>query len=244
MTSEKSTLSRPRRQNSVLKTGGILRAKIKFLFVQRLPPRAGEPRGLLRVGANFWECAVGRGGVGAKRREGDGVTPIGRFAILSWLRRKDRWRSGFAGENGIGPRDGWCDDPGSRNYNRPVRLPTPVSAENLWREDHLYDVVGILDYNIRPRTMGRGSAVFFHLAHQNLQPTAGCVAVRARDMRQIQHRLAARPVLVVGSDKKPQRAPKMAEPTRTWVAPSWIACSKSALMPMESFATPKSRARR
>jgi L,D-peptidoglycan transpeptidase YkuD (ErfK/YbiS/YcfS/YnhG family) len=228
----------------VLKSGGIFQAKIKILFVQQLPSRAGEPRGLLQVGANLVECAIGRSGIGVKRREGDGMTPIGRFAILGWLRRMDCWRSGFAGESGIRPLDGWCDDPGSRNYNRPVRLPSPVSAENLWREDHLYDVVGILDYNLRPRAVGRGSAVFFHLAHEKLQPTAGCVAVRARDMRHIQHRLAARPLLVIGSGNKPQREPKMADPTRTWVAPSWIACSKSALMPMESFSTPKSRARR
>lgn len=244
MTSEKSTLSRSRRQNSVLKSGGLFQAKIKILFVQQLPSRARGSRGLLRVGANLVECAIGRSGIGVKRREGDGATPIGRFAFLGWLRRMDRWRSGFAGESGIRPLNGWCDDPGSRNYNRPVRLPSLVSAENLWREDHLYDVVGILDYNIKPRAVGRGSAVFFHLAHENLQPTAGCVALRARDMRHIQHRLAARPILVIGAGKKPQREPKMAEPTRTWVAPSWIACSKSALMPMESFSTPKSRARR
>lgn len=244
MTSEKSTLSRSRRQNSVLKSGGIFGAKIKILFVQQLPRLARGPRGLLRVGANLVECAIGRGGIGVKSREGDGVTPIGRLTILGWLRRTDRWRSGFAGESGVRPLDGWCDDPGSRNYNRPVRLPSPASCENLWREDHLYDVIGILNFNIRPRAIGRGSAVFFHLAHENLQPTAGCVAVRARDMRHIQHRLAERPILVIGCGRRPQREPKMADPTRTWVAPSWIACSKSALMPMERFSTPKSRPRR
>lgn len=198
----------------------------------------------MRIGSTLVECAIGRGGIGVKRREGDGVTPLGRFSIIGWLRRRDRWRAGCSKERDILPFDGWCDDPASRNYNRPIRLPTPVSAETLWREDHLYDVVGVLNFNIRPRTIGRGSAIFFHLAHERLQPTAGCIAVRARDMRHIQLRFAERPIISVGPDKRPQRQPKMAEPTRTCVVPSWIACSKSALMPMESFARPKSRARR
>jgi hypothetical protein len=36
----------------------------------------------------------------------------------------------------------------------------------------------------------------------------------------------------------PHLSPKIALPTLTWVAPSWMASSKSALMPMESTAIP------
>jgi L,D-peptidoglycan transpeptidase YkuD (ErfK/YbiS/YcfS/YnhG family) len=78
--------------------------------------------------------------------------------------------------------DGWCDHPFDRNYNRPVRHPYPASAEALWRVDDLYDVVGVLGHNHRPRVHGAGSAVFLHLACADFAPTAGCVALRRRDI--------------------------------------------------------------
>jgi L,D-peptidoglycan transpeptidase YkuD (ErfK/YbiS/YcfS/YnhG family) len=68
----------------------------------------------------------------------------------------------------------------------------------MWRADHLYDVVGVLDYNIRPRVRGRGSAIFFHIATDDLTPTAGCVALRARDMARLLPRLARRVTLLIG----------------------------------------------
>jgi L,D-peptidoglycan transpeptidase YkuD (ErfK/YbiS/YcfS/YnhG family) len=87
-----------------------------------------------------------------------------------------------------------------------MKLPTRAGAETLWREDHLYDLVGVLDFNLRPRVIGRGSAIFFHLAHDGLQPTAGCIALRAADMRRLQHRLAARAKIVVGGLRRPVTA--------------------------------------
>ena len=91
----------------------------------------------------------------------------------------------------------WCDDSGDRNYNRPVRLPYGRSREGMWRDDRLYDI-GLLDYNIRPRVEGRGSAIFFHLAREDLSPTAGCVALKRADMRRLLPRLSRRAVMVVG----------------------------------------------
>lgn len=83
----------------------------------------------------------------------------------------------------IRPDDGWCDSPLDRNYNRPVKLPYPASAEHLWRSDELYDVVVVLGYNDVPRVRNRGSAVFMHIARGDLKPTEGCVALRAKDLR-------------------------------------------------------------
>jgi L,D-peptidoglycan transpeptidase YkuD (ErfK/YbiS/YcfS/YnhG family) len=84
----------------------------------------------------------------------------------------------------IGRSDGWCDAPGDRNYNRPVRQPYPASAEPLWRGDELYDLVVVLDYNLRPRVRGRGSAIFMHVARPGYRPTEGCIALR-RDHLQL-----------------------------------------------------------
>jgi L,D-peptidoglycan transpeptidase YkuD (ErfK/YbiS/YcfS/YnhG family) len=85
----------------------------------------------------------------------------------------------------IHPDDGWCDDPCDRNYNRPVRLPYPASHERLWREDHLYDLVVVLGYNDLPRSKGRGSAIFMHLAAPGFMPTEGCIALREADLRKL-----------------------------------------------------------
>ncbi len=73
---------------------------------------------------------------------------------------------------------GWCDAPNDRNYNRKITLPYAASAESLWRDDGLYDVIVVLDYNRRPRSRGRGSAIFLHVASPSLSPTEGCIAMK------------------------------------------------------------------
>lgn len=85
--------------------------------------------------------------------------------------------------------DGWCDAPADRNYNRPVRLPYAASTERMWRSDHLYDLVIILDYNIWPRQRGRGSAIFLHIAREGFQPTEGCIALRSQDLEKLLSRI-------------------------------------------------------
>jgi L,D-peptidoglycan transpeptidase YkuD (ErfK/YbiS/YcfS/YnhG family) len=158
------------------------------------------PRAWLIAGATQIPCAIGRSGIGRGKIEGDGKTPAGRFAILYFLYRPDagfRPRQNFAALP-IGQNSAWCDHPGDRNYNRPIRLPYGNSREGLWRDDRLYDVIGILDYNIKPRVQRRGSAIFFHLARPDLSPTQGCVALRPADMRRLLPRLSRGAVMVVG----------------------------------------------
>jgi L,D-peptidoglycan transpeptidase YkuD (ErfK/YbiS/YcfS/YnhG family) len=85
--------------------------------------------------------------------------------------------------------DGWCDDARDRNYNRPVGHPYPASAERMWREDHLYDLVVVLGYNDVPRRRGSGSAIFLHLAREDYRPTEGCIALTPRHLRFVLSRL-------------------------------------------------------
>ena len=119
------------------------------------------------------------------KREGDGATPRGRFVI-----RHAYYRPDTAGRIGsalrlvpLHPAMGWCDAPGDRNYNRPVRLPYPASAERLWRDDGLYDVVIVLGHNDRPRVRGHGSAIFMHVARPGFLPTEGCIALKREHLR-------------------------------------------------------------
>ena len=148
----------------------------------------GAPQGLLLVGGRVFRCALGRGGRQARKREGDGATPIGVWRLRRVLYRCDqtlRPRTAGLPVSIIGRADGWCDACGDRNYNRAVRLPYSASAERLWREDRVYDVVAVLDHNERPRRRGGGSAIFMHVARAGLTPTEGCIALRLADLKQV-----------------------------------------------------------
>jgi L,D-peptidoglycan transpeptidase YkuD (ErfK/YbiS/YcfS/YnhG family) len=138
------------------------------------------------LGKRF-RCAFGRGGVQWDKKEGDGTTPAGVWPLRRVLYRKDRLSAPESGLplGEIAENDGWCDDPEDRCYNQPVTLPYEARAEALWRDDHLYDVMVVLGYNDSPPVPGRGSAVFFHLAHENYRSTEGCLAVSLADMRVI-----------------------------------------------------------
>lgn len=175
-----------------------MRNPIKAVHVRAI--RASSAKGVLILGHLAIPCALGRAGRSVLKREGDGATPIGRwrFGQLYW--RPDRRRVPPAALPAKPMRRdmGWCDAVADRNYNRPVRLPYPAGHEELWRKDGLYDVVVTLSHNTRPRLRGLGSAVFFHLASQDLKPTAGCVAVRPHDVERVLCHLGPATRLVIG----------------------------------------------
>jgi L,D-peptidoglycan transpeptidase YkuD (ErfK/YbiS/YcfS/YnhG family) len=135
--------------------------------------------------------AIGRSGIKANKREGDGGTPRGRFRLVRLWWRADRWPrpKTLLPVRSIRPLDGWCEDPADRHYNQPIRLPKGSTADHLARTDRLYDFIIELDHNTRPRIAGRGSAVFVHIARDNFGPTAGCVALEFDSLRKMLSRL-------------------------------------------------------
>jgi len=163
-------------------------------------PRPGVPtQGLMRAGSAIFPCALGRGGISAAKREGDGATPIGRMRLLGGYLRGDRVRPGASRLplTLIRADLGWCEVPEDRNYNRAVTIPYAASHETMRRPDRLYDFCIVLDWNIHPRRRGRGSAIFFHLARPGFTPTEGCVAVTLATMRRLLPHLSANTVLHV-----------------------------------------------
>jgi L,D-peptidoglycan transpeptidase YkuD (ErfK/YbiS/YcfS/YnhG family) len=162
-----------------------------------------------RWGARFrgrwFPCAVGRGGIGEKQAEGDGITPVGRHRIEAVLRRPDRvWvsygkrmESVWVPSAIIRPGDGWSDDPADPDYNKPVRRPHRFGCEALRRADPMYDLVAVTDWNRHPPVRGRGSAIFLHVWRRPRQPTAGCIAFRREDLAWILARWTVRDRVVV-----------------------------------------------
>ena len=147
--------------------------------------------GALFQGRRF-PCAIGRGGIGVKRTEGDGITPRGVCHIEQVWVRPDRLHLSTALPlRATGPRDRWSDDPSDPEYNCHVRLPHPFRSEALRRPDPLYDLVAVLDHNRHPVVPGRGSAVFLHAWRRPRYPTAGCVAFALPDLAFILGRMTS-----------------------------------------------------
>ena len=167
----------------------------------RVRRAAGDPRrGWLTADGWTVPVALGRGGILANKREGDGGTPRGTFRPRRlWWRadRHPRPRT-FLPVRAIRPEDAWCEDPASRHYNRPVRLDHEAGGDRLRRDDHLYDFIVEIDHNTSPRIAARGSAVFLHLARVNFSPTAGCVSMTKLAMLQLLRRLGPRTKIIIG----------------------------------------------
>ncbi len=173
------------------------RGLIRRLVVTRSPDRPGVGR--LQAGAVGIPCSLGRNGVTRFKREGDGKTPAGTFALIGGYWRRDRLRPPGAALRlePIKANMGWCDDPADANYNRLLRLPARARHEELLRADGLYDVVLLLDHNQAPRVRGHGSAIFFHLTRDKMDPTAGCVAISRAQMLRLLPRLSRNCVMII-----------------------------------------------
>lgn len=148
-------------------------------------------QGLLICGGRKYLCAVGRGGIAEKKREGDGITPLGIWPIRYGFYREDRVTKPECALPFIplSQEFGWCDESSDPHYNRLIKCPYTTSHETLWREDHLYNLVLVLGYNDDPVVSGKGSAIFMHLAREGHTPTAGCIALSEEDFREVLSRL-------------------------------------------------------
>lgn len=160
---------------------------------------AASQKGFITFGPFRFACALGRSGIKTLKREGDGATPYGRFALRRVLFNPAytcRPRTPLA-TAAIRPGDGWCDAVDDCNYNRPVRHPYRSSAERLWRDDGLYDLIVVLGHNDTPRVRGLGSAIFMHVARPGYLPTEGCIALKRTDLERLLSRLLRRCDIVI-----------------------------------------------
>ena len=167
------------------KPRGEMRNYSNCLVVRPAPGQ--KSRALLQYGALTFPAAIGRNGRTVLKKEGDGKTPIASMRILDGFMRGDRLKNIRSPLNLKRVRSTmlWCDAPNHASYNRPVSEPFKASHEELMRQDGLYDICIVLDWNISTRSRNRGSAIFFHLIRPGYQPTAGCVGLSLRDMQRL-----------------------------------------------------------
>tara|TARA_Y100000813_G_C24104100_1_gene324489 strand:+ start:523 stop:1023 length:501 start_codon:yes stop_codon:yes gene_type:complete len=133
------------------------------------------------------KCAIGKRGIGNKKNEGDLITPKGQFKIQCVLYRKDRVKKIKTPIKKIIIKKnmGWCDDPASKNYNKLVRLPFKFGYEKLYKRKNSYDIILVLNYNMKPIKKNKGSAIFIHVANKNYRKTEGCVAIKKKSLLKI-----------------------------------------------------------
>ena len=148
----------------------------------------------IRAGNKVFKCQIGVGGVkkAATKTEGDKSTPVGNWHLNTVYYRSDRvLRPKFKKKNvlkikKITKNCGWCDDIRSYKYNRHVNISNYKSIktnyERLWREDEAYDIIIIITHNLKPTIKNKGSAIFIHCSFVDDRKTAGCIALKKKDL--------------------------------------------------------------
>ena len=162
-----------------------------------------------RAAAGPWTAHVGRNGLSAHHREGDGTTPAGAFAFGPVV-------YGVAPDPGVRFAyhrlvcgDWWDEDPASPSYNtfRHVacgkRPAFAGGSEGLWTDTRAYRHFAVIRYNADPVVPGRGSAIFLHADTGG--PTNGCVSLPAAGLALVLRWLdpAKRPQIVIGTALPP-----------------------------------------
>ena len=133
------------------------------------------------------KCSIGKRGIGYKKKEGDLITPKGRYRIKYILYRKDKVKKIKTKIKKIIIKKNmaWCDDPNSKRYNKLIKLPSSFSYEKLYRNDNVYDIILVLNYNMKPIIKHKGSAIFIHVSKSNYKKTEGCVALKKTHLLKI-----------------------------------------------------------
>ena len=148
----------------------------------------------VKFGNKFFQCQIGSGGLNnaTKKIEGDKTTPIGKWTIESLYYRSDRVlrpkikKKNILKINRITKHSGWCDDISSHHYNKYINIQNITSMninyEKLWREDNVYDLIIVTSHNVKPTIKNKGSAIFIHCSFSNDRNTAGCIALKKKDL--------------------------------------------------------------
>ena len=146
-----------------------------------------------------FKCALGKAGVGKKKIEGDNITPKGTFEIVKIYYRSDKIKKIYSKIKlfKINKKMGWCNDPISKKYNQLIKLPSKYTHEKLYRQDNVYDLVVVLNYNTTPIIKNKGSAIFMHVAKKNYKKTEGCVALKKKHLVKLIENIKSKTKIII-----------------------------------------------
>jgi L,D-peptidoglycan transpeptidase YkuD (ErfK/YbiS/YcfS/YnhG family) len=136
-----------------------------------------------------WRARVGRNGLSAHHREGDGTTPTGAYGIGPVVYGVDPDPGVRLRYHRLVCGDWWNEDARSATYNtfRHVACGTrPLfggGSEPLWRITPAYRLFALIQYNVAPVVPGRGSAIFLHV--DTGRATNGCVSLPLSELRSL-----------------------------------------------------------
>ena len=149
------------------------------------------------------KCVIGKRGIGTKKKEGDLITPKGKYIIKYILYRKDRVKKIQTKIKKIiiHRNMGWCDDPQSNQYNKLIKLPFNFGHEKLYRKENIYDLILVLNFNMRPIVKKKGSAIFIHIAKKNYKKTEGCIAINKISLLKIIKKLKNNTKVLIENQK-------------------------------------------
>lgn len=137
-------------------------------------------KNVLTFNDTSYACAIGKNGTTNAKREGDGCTPLGKYSLGKVYFRADKVILPHLKlpKIIIDKKIGWCDDIRSDDYNKVISFPFEYSAERFYKNDDIYDIVCVIEYNSNPIIKGMGSAIFMHIARDDYSGTQGCIALR------------------------------------------------------------------
>jgi L,D-peptidoglycan transpeptidase YkuD (ErfK/YbiS/YcfS/YnhG family) len=136
-----------------------------------------------------WRARVGRNGLSAHHREGDGTTPTGTYAIGPVVYGIDPDPGASLRYHRLTCGDWWDEDARSPTYNTfrhvacGTRPPFGGGSEALWRITPAYRLFAVIQYNAAPIVPGRGSAIFLHV--DTGRATNGCVSLPYNELQRL-----------------------------------------------------------
>ena len=138
----------------------------------------------LNIDEFTFKCSIGKNGLRLKKKEGDLCTPKGLYSLKKIFYRGDRIKNinTTIRKTKIKKQMGWCNDPLHKKYNSLINIKDKIKHEKMFRKDNKYDLLIVLDYNLKKPIPFKGSAIFIHLT-KDYKPTAGCIALSKSDMQ-------------------------------------------------------------
>jgi L,D-peptidoglycan transpeptidase YkuD (ErfK/YbiS/YcfS/YnhG family) len=120
-----------------------------------------------------------------QKAEGDKKSPTGLYSFGRFFGKNDQTFLHWKYQR-VTVEDKWIDDATHPDYNKwIVGNTTAKSFENLLRQDEVYDLAAVINYNMNPIKPGAGSAIFMHIWRGSLIGTAGCVAMNKENLEKV-----------------------------------------------------------